>query len=143
MRKALWLFLLAMLVCFIFYNSYLPAEQSHGASQLLVSIINDVERMLGMTPSQGNIEYNLRKFAHLFEYFLLGVVLCNVYASFGVSRRTSTGYILFLGIFIGLLDESIQLFAPGRTALVTDIIIDFAGVSLAWLCYETWHWSKS
>lgn len=80
---------------------------------------------------------------HIFlEFAILGVILCNVYAAFGVSHRTATGYILFLGLAAAVSDEYIQLHAPGRSALVTDVILDFSGVFFIWLTREVWSWAK-
>lgn len=105
----------------------MPASESHRASELVGSIITGMGKWFGIDVPQHNLDYNIRKLAHFLEFAILGVILCNVYAAFGVSHRTATGYILFLGLAVAVSDEYIQLHSPGRSALVTDVILDFQG----------------
>ena len=100
----------------------MPVSESHRASELVGSIITGMGKWFGID--------------------ILGVILCNVYAAFGVSHRTATGYILFLGLAVAVSDEYIQLHSPGRSALVTDVILDFSGVFFIWLTREVWSWAK-
>lgn len=120
----------------------MPASESHRASELVGSILTGMGKWFGLDVPQQNLDYNIRKLAHFLEFAMLGVILCNVYAAFGVSRRTATGYILFLGLAAAVTDEYIQLHAPGRSALVTDVILDFSGVFFIWLTREVWSWAK-
>ena len=122
MRRFVWLLLLIVFVAFIFYNSSMPAAESHRASELVGSILTGMGKWFGIDVPQQNLDYNIRKLAHFLEFAILGVILCNVYAAFGVSH--------------------IQLHAPGRSALVTDVILDFSGVFFIWLTREVWSWAK-
>lgn len=142
MRRFVWLLLLIVFVAFIFYNSSMPAAESHRASELVGSILTGMGKWFGIDVPQQNLDYNIRKLAHFLEFAILGVILCNVYAALGVSHRTATGYILFLGLAAAVSDEYIQLHAPGRSALVTDVILDFSGVFFIWLTREVWSWAK-
>ena len=76
-----------------FYNSSMPAAESHRASELVGSILTGMGKWFGIDVPQQNLDYNIRKLAHFLEFAILGVILCNVYAAFGVSHRTATGYI--------------------------------------------------
>ena len=120
----------------------MPASESHRASELVGSIITGMGKWFGIDVPQHNLDYNIRKLAHFLEFAILGVILCNVYVAFGVSHRTATGYILFLGLAVAVSDEYIQLHSPGRSALVTDVILDFSGVFFIWLTREVWSWAK-
>ena len=112
----------------------MPASESHRASELVGSIITGMGKWFGIDVPQHNLDYNIRKLAHFLEFAILGVILCNVYAA--------TGYILFLGLAVAVSDEYIQLHSPGRSALVTDVILDFSGVFFIWLTREVWSWAK-
>lgn len=142
MKRFVWLLLLVVFAAFIFYNSSMPAAESHRASELVGSILTGMGKWFGIDMPQQNLDHNIRKLAHFLEFALLGVILCNVYVAFGVSHRTATGYILFLGLAVAVTDEYIQLHAPGRSALVTDVILDFSGVFFIWLTREVWSWAK-
>lgn len=142
MRKILWLLLLIVFIAFIFYNSCMPASESHSASKLVGTIITGMGKWFGIDMPQSNLDHNIRKLAHFLEFVVLGLILCNMYAAFGINRRMATGYILFLGLAVAVTDEYIQLHSPGRSGLVTDIVLDFSGVFFVWLTLEVWRWSK-
>lgn len=69
----------------------------------------------------------LRKFAHFAEYFVLAVLLMNALLfKFSVKRSATISFIW--GALYGVLDELHQLFVPGRTCSVTDMLLDGMGV---------------
>lgn len=142
MRRFLWLLLLVIFTAFIFYNSSMPGVESHKASQLIGAILTGMGKWFGIDVPQQNLDYNIRKLAHFCEFAMLGILLCNVYAAFGVSHRTATGYILFLGLAVAVTDEYIQFYTPGRSCLITDVVLDFFGVFCIWLLRHVWSWSK-
>ena len=47
--------------------------------------------------------------------------------SFPHSNRTGLAEAQLFGLLAGLLDETLQLFCPGRAALVSDVWLDWAG----------------
>ena len=70
----------------------------------------------------------VRKLAHLTEFTILGSVLYTIlrrYITYGTVIKT-----IALGILIASLDEFIQLFSPGRSSQLSDILIDTIGVIL-------------
>ena len=117
MRRFVWLLLLIVFVAFIFYNSSMPAAESHRASELVGSILTGMGKWFGIDVPQQNLDYNIRKLAHFLEFAILGVILCNVYAAFGVSHRTATGYILFLGLAVAVSDELYSAACSGAQCL--------------------------
>lgn len=144
MRKLMWLLLLLLFAGFIFYNSSLPAAQSDGASRLLAGY---VAKLLALLPGDvmegtGDLNHTLRKLAHFFEFYMLGLILCNTYAAYGAGRKLAAGYVFFLGLAVAVVDEYIQLFSPGRASMVRDVLLDFSGVFVGWLSYQVWQWSK-
>ena len=73
----------------------------------------------------------VRKLAHLTEFTILGSVLYTIlrrYITYGTVIKT-----IALGILIASLDEFIQLFSPGRSSQLSDILIDTIGVILGLL----------
>ena len=77
------------------------------------------------------LEARLRKLAHFVEFAVLAMIMVNTFISWRVSNRVASGYILFLGLAVAVADEYIQLSVPGRTAQVTDIVLDSAACSLS------------
>lgn len=86
------------------------------------------------------IEFFIRKGAHFFSYFLLGL-----FWVLGLRKRVRENWLtiilsLLLCIGYASFDELRQSFNPGRTGLMVDVILDTAGattgVVLAWLLTE-------
>lgn len=71
-----------------------------------------------------------RKAAHLFEYAALGFL---IYRALGYKRA---GWVLLLCFITALSDEFHQSLVPNRTAKVSDLLFDVAGVSLGLLAYD-------
>lgn len=72
-------------------------------------------------------QHILRKWAHFIEYFILG---CLVLLAFTYGKKTKWLVLLtafFLCVLVGTMDEIIQLFVPGRGAMVKDVFLDAEG----------------
>ncbi len=73
------------------------------------------------------LQFWVRKGAHFLIYALLGLLL--LWALEGYRLRPGVRLLWAAGLGLGymVLDELHQSFVPGRTAKVTDVLIDFAG----------------
>lgn len=80
------------------------------------------------------LDFIFKKSAHMFEFALL----------FAWVLRATNGKISILNfslpIFWAFLDETHQLFVPGRGGRLTDVLIDILGIFLAY--YLLIHWQK-
>ncbi len=118
-------------IAFIFNNSMQVATVSSDASGRVVEVVQEVLETVGAKSLAEQItDHLVRKIAHLAEYALVGfwLMLClRVYTRRFV-RHIS--WPLFAGLLIAVVDETIQLFTDGRSASITDIWIDFTGVTL-------------
>lgn len=52
---------------FYFYNSSMPAAESHRASELVGSILTGMGKWFGIDVPQQNLDYNIRKLAHFWS----------------------------------------------------------------------------
>lgn len=134
-----WLLLAVALVVLIFFNSSLPATDSGKLSGFAAQLVLQLSQLLDIS-LKGNVEHTIRKLAHFLEFACLGLLWCKVFASFHVSNRTSTGYILLICLLVAVVDEYIQLFSPGRDGRVLDVLLDFSGAFCAWLWYRIVQW---
>lgn len=108
-------------VVFIFGNSLKPAGESSEDSSFFLEIIHQVPFLRWIS------HLLLRKMAHFFEFFVLGVLLC---FDFNPIWRKNIFYLSFpmlVSLIIPLADETIQAFAEGRGSSVIDVWIDFSG----------------
>ena len=136
-----WLLLVVVLTVVIFVNSSLPATESGKLSGFSAQFVVQLSQLLDIE-LKGDVEHNIRKLAHFLEFACLGLLWCKTFASFRVSNRTSTGYILLLCLLTAVTDEYIQLFSLGREGKVMDVLLDFSGAACAWLWYRIVQWCE-
>ena len=79
------------------------------------------------------LDFMVRKNAHAFEYIVLAVLVSASFFAFDKKGKQYLIYILFSCLFFAVTDEFHQSFVPGRTSLVSDVLIDFCG-SLIGIC---------
>lgn len=75
----------------------------------------------------------LRTFAHVPLYFFLSVSAYSSFWLYGVKFRRSLMISLLLSVCVGLFDEMIKIFIPGREFDIVDWTFDIAGI-IAGLC---------
>ena len=136
-----WLLLVVVLTAVIFVNSSLPATESGKLSGFVAQFVAQLAQLLDIE-LKGDVEHTIRKLAHFLEFACLGLLWCKTFASFRVSNRTSTGYILLLCLLTAVTDEYIQLFSLGREGKVMDVLLDFSGAACAWLWYRIVQWCE-
>jgi len=147
MRKFLWLTLLVLWIGFIWFNSSLSADVSGGASMYLTRAIKTFMDSLPVdyefnVRSLKELEHVVRKLAHLGEFFVLGLVVCGALAAWRLKTKLGFGFVWWLGTAVAVTDEYIQLYVPGRSAQITDVMLDFAGVFIGWLLYNFGEWAR-
>ena len=122
-KQRLLLGLSVLTLAFIWGNSLMPGTVSGAFSdwvgQVLARIFGGVS-----LPEMGH--GTLRKLAHGTEYLILGVELW-LFLRHMLSRDWSL--VGLCGVAAALVDETIQLFVPGRCGAVADVWIDLGGFS--------------
>ena len=120
----------------IFYNGTRQGETSQKASKEVIKVASTVMNIPTVSTGKfgikiSDVNYYVRKNAHFFQYFILGLFLCSAVRQFKLYKTSEIFLLLFLLLFFPVLDEFIQKFVPGRTSLLLDVIIDFSGGVLA------------
>ncbi len=141
-RKKLIAFLLMILwMALIFYFSAQAAPQSSEQSMGIVKIIKSIAEKVTTSAKKldisfwENVERSLRKLAHGFIYFVLGMLTLN----FMLNCNTKRKKLISLGICLAyaISDEIHQLFVPGRSGQISDVFVDFTGSVLGVLLFAT------
>ena len=123
-RLILCFALIACNVVFIWGNSMLPAHISAAISGFVRDIVSRfVGGSGGGEPVFG--EGILRKIAHFVEFTCLGALLCWLFSMLKKHRLFALG----CGFLAACVDETIQLFVPGRGPRITDVLLDSVGVA--------------
>ncbi|MBC2580178.1 VanZ family protein [Clostridium sp. DJ247] len=135
MKKLFLTMLCIMWMVLIFYNSSNNGKTSNERSYHFLNDIrseykNEPKLLNSKLPSNNREErLNLviRKNAHAFEYLVLALLVSSAFFSFSFKGRGAVIYIMFICLFYAVTDEFHQMFVPGRTSLVSDVLIDFTG----------------
>lgn len=125
MKKTISFIIIVSMITFIWSNSCQDSTNSYKFSMLFTRNIQYLLIKLGLHPSLNIMGIFVRKLAHLTEFMALGAI---TYYTFKQVFKThiATKSIL-LAISIASLDEVIQIYSPGRTATITDVLLDTTG----------------
>ena len=119
-----------MILMFIFSNQ--KGETSSKVSNTVAEVINIEPDNKWIEPSVQPIMLglNLRKYAHIIIYFLMGVsAYYALKESIGLRKRVLYSSIICYGYAV--FDEIHQFFVPGRTAGIVDTFVDAVGFLIA------------
>ena len=133
-RRMLWM-LLVLLLGFIWGHSLQNGTVSQAESQ---SVLHLALARWGNLPGMEYLNfYTIRKLAHLTEFAALGMVLSGLA---GIQGKRSLFFVLCWGACVGAVDEWIQLFSPGRSAQLSDVVLDTCGVLAGALVLRLVRW---
>ncbi len=131
LRKTISIILLLLWMTVIFMFSSSDSVKSNNTSGQVISSAISVKDKVTNNETKPEtkkkivkkLNYSVRKSAHVFEYFVLGVLALNVFDAFNVKRKVL--FAIILCVLYAASDEFHQLFT-GRTASVTDVLLDSA-----------------
>lgn len=120
---------------FIWGNSLLPAEASQAFSDWvkawLLRMISDGEEAVSGSGL-------LRKLAHFAEFAVLGLLLARLHQLL----QKNGGNALIWGTLAACVDETIQMFVPGRGPGIQDVAIDACGVMTGMVLLQLGYFVK-
>lgn len=131
LKKLFFFFLTSFWATFIFYNSLQSGQDSAAISGRFVSLFYKIFKWFKISIEIEKLSYCIRKAAHMFEFFLLAVLVFPVFEN----KKCKYLFVLIFGLIIAVIDETIQMFIPGRMNSLLDIAIDFFGVFIAVLVH--------
>ncbi len=125
MTRKVYKGLLVLFLVFIWGHSLQSGAASKGESDYVLDVTLTV---LDGVPGIGWLDFHtIRKLAHLTEFAALGFVLS------GLLRPVKQHWIrwaIAYGSLVGAIDEFLQLFSPGRSSQVSDVLLDTVGVAV-------------
>lgn len=132
MRKKLAWLMVVLWMMLIFYFSQQSVFASKGLSTTITKeLIEIAEKIIPMEKVQvEDIHHLVRKNAHFFIYFCLGIFALIALKLSGIKGYRSSLIALILCMIYAVTDEFHQLFVAGRGAQMKDVVIDWAGAAL-------------
>lgn len=110
----------------IFYLSGEPATESSARSG---EIIEAVRPFLSLF-SVDNMTSFVRKSAHVVAYFILGILVYNVVRAYNFTQSRTIAISMFFSLLYAVSDEIHQMFVPGRSGELRDVLLDTAAATL-------------
>ena len=124
--------LMAGTLAFIWGHSAVSIERSAEESSGVFDAVSPVFNSIFGT---GTIsEWLFRKMAHFGEFFILGLEVEFLILTLKGLNIKLFSLSLAFGLFVGAIDEIIQVFSS-RGATVRDVIIDFSGFLIAYIIF--------
>ena len=125
MKKTISTVSILLIIAFIWSNSYQAKTDSVQLSMFFTTNIQPLLIKLGFYPNINIMGLYIRKLAHLTEFMALGAV---IYYTFKQVFKTHIAKkSILLAFCIASLDEIIQIYTPGRTATIGDVLLDTIG----------------
>lgn len=140
-KRFFWVLTLLWMLL-IFYLSHQPATASKALSGGLL------DWMLTIFPAGFShisfLHLLLRKAAHLSAYFILGVLVAQAIGKTKTWSLKTCIYALLICAVYAMTDEVHQLFIPGRSGEMKDVLIDTIGAAFGISCWTLWKqwWKK-
>ncbi len=113
-----------MVVIFVFSN-----QDSSVSSRQSGTIVDFIES-LGSSLGEDLLTFLTRKAAHIFVYFVLGLLVYNLLRTYGMSAKKTIALSILIAFGYASFDEIHQLFIPGRSGELRDVLIDTTAASV-------------
>ena len=126
-RSVWWAAAFACWVAFVWGHSLIQGPQSSLESGMVVTLLRPLFEAVGVTDVD-LMAFLVRKTAHFTEYAILGVLARGLFGSLHAERGVRPLPAGLLVALVPVVDERIQLFVPGRSGQVTDVLLDLSGV---------------
>ena len=116
----------------------LSAQASDESAQLSGGLLAKISELFGAIIS----EHMLRKLAHMLEYSLLGALCVTAFRASSADYSPVLAFLLC--VFYSVTDETHQLFVPGRSGSVYDMLVDSSGalIGIAVTCFTVYLFKR-
>ena len=123
MKKRILSVLIVLNLALIWGNSMLTGLSSEAVSGGILALLG---RFLPVLLTEAGHTL-LRKAAHFSEFALLGLLYCGRHR---LARQETPLHLMGFGLAVACIDETIQIFTPGRASSLIDVWIDTSGFAL-------------
>ena len=132
MKKRILSILIVLNLALIWGNSMLTGLSSEAVSGGLLAFLG---RFLPVLLTEAGHTF-LRKAAHFSEFALLGLLYCGRHR---LVKGEAPVHLMGFGLAVACIDETIQIFTPGRASSLIDVWIDASGFALGLLLIVIFH----
>lgn len=111
-------------------NSEVSGGISKKVTEYIVKFFPSIEKNSEIKKQEimNKLEKIIRKIAHFSIYTLVGLLLMGLMKTYKIKEIDQVGLSMIIGIIYASTDEIHQAFIPGRSAQLTDVMLDSIGV---------------
>ena len=132
MKKTIFAVLLVIWMGFIFSMSCENAEESSNTSGQTIKVVLSTVPEFEKQPEEvkkniiEELQFITRKSAHFIGYMILGILASGLILQYeNINKKYPLAFLIC--VIYAISDEIHQLFVPGRSGQVRDVLIDSAG----------------
>ena len=132
MKKTIFAVLLVLWMGFIFSMSCENAEESSNTSGQTIKVVLSTVPEFEKQPEEVKVniieelQFIVRKSAHFIGYMILGILASGLILQYeNINKKYPLAFLIC--VIYAISDEIHQLFVPGRSGQVRDVLIDSAG----------------
>ena len=125
-RIIISLILIALWMLVIFLMSSEVAGTSSARSNEIVRTIQSI----GVSAPADLLTFLVRKAAHICAYFILGILIFNLLKEYDLGVKKMIFASIAIAMLYACTDELHQMYVPGRSGEVRDVLIDTAGAAV-------------
>ena len=132
MKKTIFAVLLVLWMGFIFSMSCENAEKSSNTSGQTIRVVLSTVPEFEKQPEEVKVniieelQFIVRKSAHFIGYMILGILASGLILQYeNINKKYPLAFLIC--VIYAISDEIHQLFVPGRSGQVRDVLIDSAG----------------
>ena len=144
MKKTIFAVLLVLWMGFIFSMSCENAEESSNTSGQTIRVVLSAVPEFEKQPEEVKVniieklQFIVRKSAHFIGYMILGILASGLILYYGnINKKYLLAFLIC--VIYAISDEIHQLFVPGRSGQVRDVLIDSAGSLLGIIIVMTFE----
>ena len=140
MKKNILRIILILLLLGIFYIIFgFSSQDGEKSGSLSRRITEKIATLIPQIQKENEIEKEniintmesiIRKMAHFSIYTAVGLLLMALVSTYNIKEKNRLIITLTTGIIYASSDEIHQSFVPGRSPMITDVVIDTMGVIL-------------
>ena len=144
MKKTIFAVLLVLWMGFIFSMSCENAEESSNTSGQTIKVVLSTVPEFEKQPEEVKVniieelQFIVRKSAHFIGYMILGILASGLILQYeNLNKKYPLAFLIC--VIYAISDEIHQLFVPGRSGQVRDVLIDSAGSLLGIIIVMTFE----
>ena len=144
-----YILLVLWMILIFWFSSQVGVLSSQMSDGIVSCILSMIEKAMNISLKNNEIfvsfVFYIRKLAHFSLYFVLGILWMILLKEYNISIKKQFIYAMLFCLIYACSDEIHQLFVPGRSGKIFDVMVDWLGAlcSIIPICFIRRHRMKT